>query len=69
MREFIGVIVPSNDSKEPEIVAIVRQRPNGEWNVDKRAKIIERTFLDTPLTADVSASLYSFMKQRLEGTK
>jgi hypothetical protein len=67
MREFIGVVPPSNDSEEPQIVAIVRQRPNGEWNVDKRTKIIERTFLDNGFKI-VPTSLYSFMKE-IEATE
>ena len=69
VREFIGVVPPSNDSEEPKIVAIIRQRANGEWNVDKRTKLLERTFLDNPITADVSTSLYSFMKKSLEEAK
>jgi hypothetical protein len=69
MREFIGVIPPHDDSGEPEIVAVIRQRPTGDWNVDKRTKIIERTFLDHPFTTSdiISTSLYSFMKKALEG--
>jgi hypothetical protein len=69
MREFIGVMPPYDDSEEPQIVAVIRQRPNGEWNVDKRTKITERTFLDHPFTTSdiISTSLYSFMKKALEG--
>ena len=61
IREFVGVVWSSDDFKEPKIVAIVRQRPTGEWNVDKRTKIIERAFVDYPLTENISTSLYSFM--------
>jgi len=68
IREFIGVIPPYDDSGEPKIVAVIHQRPTGDWNVDKRTKIIERTFLDHPFTTNdtISTSLYSFMKQALE---
>lgn len=59
IREFIGVVL-SND-EQPKIVAVVYQRPTGEWNVDKRTKIIERAFVDHPLTKNFSTSLYSFM--------
>ena len=44
-REFIG-IAPPNGSSEPKIVAVIRRRPNGVWDVDKRNRITERAFLD-----------------------
>ncbi len=67
-REFVGV-VPGEwdvDDKRSYIVAVIRQRPSGEWDVDKRSHIVDRAFLDQPLSPAISTSFFSFMKKACE---
>ena len=60
-REFVGVVLP-----DLKIIAVIRQRPSGEWDVDKRSNIVERAFLDQPLSPVISTAFFSFMKKAVE---
>ena len=67
-REFVGVVPGSITHEiELEIIAVIRQRPSGEWDVDKRSNIVGRAFLDQPLSPVVSTAFFSFMKKSAEG--